>query len=155
LADQLPLPQIKLVHVGTALARHYGEVFALLKDTPGIVLRTSDSHEATARYLARNPGLSLVAIHEGRIVGCILCGNDGRRGYLQHLAVHASFQKRGIGSALVEHCLAQLKQLGIEKAHVDVLYGHTTGHLFWSNRGWNRRGDIVRYSFTSSADPNA
>ena len=133
----------------------YDEVFALLKDTLGIVLRTSDSRDATARYLARNPGLSLVALHQGRIVGCVLCGHDGRRGNLQHLAVQVSFQKHGIGSALVEHCLAQLKQSGIEKAHVDVLHGNTTGHLFWSNRGWNRRADIVRFSITSSADLNA
>jgi ribosomal protein S18 acetylase RimI-like enzyme len=134
---------------------HYNKVFALLKDTPGVVLRGSDSCEATAFYLARNPGLSLVAMHDGRIVGCILCGHDGRRGYLQHLAVLPSFRKRGIGSALVERCLAQLEQLGIAKAHVDVLDGNAAGHLFWSHRGWSRRDDIVRYSFTNSADPNA
>jgi ribosomal protein S18 acetylase RimI-like enzyme len=147
--------QMNSIDIVNMTISHYDRVVALLKDTPGVVLRTSDSYPATARYLARNPGMSMIATHEGRIVGCVLCAHDGRRGYLQHLAVLPSFRNRGIGSALVERCLSQLERFGIAKAHVDVLDDNAAGHLFWSHRGWIRRDDIVRYSFTNSADPNA
>ena len=66
----------------------YDDVIALMKETPGISLRDADSLPATERYLQRNPGLSFVAVASGAVVGCVMCGHDGRRGYLQHLLVH-------------------------------------------------------------------
>ena len=65
----------------------YDAVLALMQNTPGISLRDADSREATERYLVRNPGLSFVAEAEGRLIACVMCGHDGRRGYLQHLLV--------------------------------------------------------------------
>jgi len=77
----------------------YDSVIGLLTATSGVRLREADSREATARYLERNPGLSFVALVDGVIAGCVMCGHDGRRGYLQHLAVSPRFRERGIGSA--------------------------------------------------------
>jgi len=76
----------------------YDDVLSLLRASPGVALRGADSREATERYLARNPELSFVAKYAARIVGCVMCGHDGGRGYLQHLAVDPSYQRRGIGN---------------------------------------------------------
>jgi ribosomal protein S18 acetylase RimI-like enzyme len=141
--------------IETMTIADYDAVMALLRSSPGLALRTVDSRGATERYLARNPGLSFVARCAKRIVGCVMCGHDGRRGYLQHLAVDPEYQRRGIGTALVERCLAELSRLGIDKAHLDVLVANEPAHQYWTGRGWKRRDDIVRYSYTSSTDTNA
>jgi ribosomal protein S18 acetylase RimI-like enzyme len=133
----------------------YDAVRMFLSTIPGLTMRTADSREATKRYLARNPGLSFVARSEGRIVGCAMCGHDGRRGYLQHLVVEPSMRRQGIGTRLVRSCLAELKALGIEKTHLDVLIDNVLAHTYWTHAGWQKRSDIIRYSFITSADSNA
>jgi N-acetylglutamate synthase len=133
----------------------YDAVMGLLKETPGVVIRDADSREAVKRYLERNPGLSFVAVESGRIVGCIMSGHDGRRGYLQHLAVTGGFRRKGIGRALVEECLAGLEKEGILKSHIDVLAGNEMAALFWEKIGWKRRNDINRYSFIRNSGHNA
>ena len=133
----------------------YDAVIALLRDTEGVVLRAADSHAATARYLERNPGLSFVCCAAQAIVGCVFAGHDGRRAYLQHLAVRRDYRRRGIGCALVERCIAELERIGIEKYHLDVLATNAAAADFWTRLGWQRRNDIVRYSLLCSDDANA
>jgi N-acetylglutamate synthase len=133
----------------------YDPVIELLTATSGVRLRDADSREATARYLERNPGLSFVAFVEGVIAGCVMCGHDGRRGYLQHLAVSQPHRRLGIGSALVEACLAKLESLGIHKTHIDVLVENERAHDFWRRQGWQKRDDIFRYSFLKNHDTHA
>jgi ribosomal protein S18 acetylase RimI-like enzyme len=133
----------------------YDSVSRLLTSIPGLTMRSADSREAIERYLARNPGLSFVARSDNRVVGCVLCGHDGRRGYLQHLAVESALRRQGIGTALVTHCLDALRDFGIEKVHIDVLVDNTLAHEYWTNSGWKERTDITRYSFSNSTDPNA
>jgi ribosomal protein S18 acetylase RimI-like enzyme len=129
-------------------------VIALMQATPGVTLRDADSRENTARYLERNPGLSLVAVADHGIVGCIMCGHDGRRGYLQHLLVHPDFRGQGIGAALVEDTLAALARIGIFKSHIDVLKTNADGAAWWARRGWTLRTDIERYSLIRSGGGN-
>jgi ribosomal protein S18 acetylase RimI-like enzyme len=133
----------------------YDELIELLSATPGVVLRAADSRDATARYLERNPKLSFVARCDDRITGVVMSGHDGRRGYLQHLAVRQEARRQGIGSLLVAYCLTALRGLGIEKIHIDVLAGNEFAHRFWTAAGWQRRDDIIKYSFTNSSDSNA
>src|SRR5579871_169901 len=133
----------------------YDEVRELLSATPGVVVRTADSREATERYLTRNPGLSFVARTEGRIIGCAMSGHDGRRGYLQHVTIDPEFRRRGIASTLVRRCIAALAAAGIHKVHLDVMAENHLAQDYWTYLGWKRRDDIVRYSFTSSSDSNA
>lgn len=133
----------------------YDAVIALLTATSGVRLRDADSRAATARYLERNLGLSFVAFVDGGIAGCVMCGHDGRRGYLQHLAVAPAHRRSGLGSALVEACLAKLESLGIRKTHIDVLVGNQPARDFWRRRGWQKREDIFKYSFVRGQDPNA
>jgi N-acetylglutamate synthase len=133
----------------------YEEVIGLLRETPGVVVRDADSKEAVKRYLKRNPGLSFVAEESGRIVGCIMSGHDGRRGYLQHLAVLEEFRRQGTGRVLVERCLAELEKTGIMKSHIDVLATNEMAALFWERIGWKKRDDICRYSFIRNSGYNA
>jgi putative acetyltransferase len=121
----------------------YEAVYALWQATPGVGLSSADERTPLLAYLERNPGLSFVARTGGRVVGAVLCGSDGRRGYLHHLAVAADFRRRGVGQALVEHCLAGLKAQGLEKCHLFVFAGNTAGRDFWQHIGWRLRTDLV------------
>jgi N-acetylglutamate synthase len=130
-------------------------VVELLATTPGVTLRDADSHEATQRYLERNPGLSFVCDVGGHIVACLMAGHDGRRGYLQHLVVHPDHRRQGIAEALVDRCLAELAALGIRKSHVDVLKTNVLAATWWQRRGWQLRDDIDRYSVNAPGHDNA
>jgi ribosomal protein S18 acetylase RimI-like enzyme len=133
----------------------YDAVIELMKATPGVSFRDADSREATARYLARNPGLSFVAEKDGRLVGCLMSGHDGRRGYLQHLVMLPEHRRQGIAKALVGRCLAALEQLGILKSHIDVYRTNDIGQAYWASQGWMLRTDIHRYSHVRSGHENA
>ena len=114
----------------------------LWRATAGIVLRDVDAPDAIARYLARNPGSSFVAVERGRVVGTVLCGDDGRRGYLQHLAVAPEARRRGIGRALVARALHALEERGIHKCHLMVLSENDAARAFWKALGWIERDDL-------------
>jgi len=134
---------------------HFDGVLALMKRTPGVAVREADSPAATARYLERNPGLSFVAEAEGRIIGCAMCGHDGRRGYLQHVLVEPAYRGQGIAHELVTHCLNALAEVGILKTHIDVFVTNTVANKYWTRRGWDRRYDIFQYSLNRSQNTNA
>ena len=132
----------------------YDAVVALWRACEGLSLRDADSRSGIDNYLRRNPGLSFVAEKEARIVGSIMAGHDGKRGYIQHMAVDQSVRNRGIATKLVERCLAALKKQGIEKSHVHVLKDNQAGRAYWSARGWTRRSEIVMYSFINGDNEN-
>ena len=129
----------------------YDEVMALWCATEGLTLREADSREAIVRYLERNPGLSFVARDAGHLVGAVLAGTDGRRGYLQHVAVAPSQRGRGVGRALAERAVEALRSLGVEKCHLMVRQENTAARAFWEHLGWQDPADIV---LMSHADPN-
>ncbi len=121
----------------------FDEVLALWRATEGVGLNESDSRENIAAYLAHNPGMSFIARDEhGHLVGAVLCGHDGRRGYLHHLAVASAHRQRGIGRRLVEACFAELARLGIVKCNIFVFAHNTEGQQFWLHNGWNGRADL-------------
>jgi N-acetylglutamate synthase len=121
----------------------YNVVYALWQSTPGIGLSESDRRDAIARFLERNEGLSAVAVTaEGNIVGTVLAGHDGRRGYLHHLAVLPQFRNRGIAKRLVACCLDKLRLERIEKCNIFLFRSNETGAAFWTHNGWNTRDDL-------------
>lgn len=132
----------------------YPAVMALWQQTPGVCVREADSADAIARYLARNPGLSFVACDEGRVIGCLMSGHDGRRGYLQHLLVLPAYRGRGIARTLVDACLDALLAQGIAKSHIDVLRDNHGALDFWQKIGWQQRHDIHRFSFIRAGGAN-
>ena len=141
--------------IRTMSVADYDAVVELMKQTPGVTVRDADSQESTAWYLQRNPGLSFVCEADGQLVGCIMSGHDGRRGYLQHLIVLPAFRRKGIATELVETCLGELERLGIFKSHVDVFRMNAPAKAFWERRGWTLRSDIDRYSLVRSGSENA
>jgi len=109
----------------------------------GIGLNESDSYSALSFYLQRNPGLSWVARNRDReLIGAVLCGHDGRRGYLHHLAVAPDWRRKGIGRALVERCLSSLRELKILKCNVFLFDQNPEGEEFWKAMGWKDRDDL-------------
>ena len=116
------------------------EVLELWRTAEGVGLNESDTVERLEVYLRRNEGLSAVARSEGRVVGAVLCGHDGRRGYMNHLAVAESHRRQGIGSELVERCVAKLWQLGILKCNIFVYTDNENGSSFWTTAGWRDVG---------------
>ena len=121
----------------------YDAVIALWQATEGVGLSEADARKAIARYLARNPGLSFTAWDGGDLAGAVLCGHDGRRGYVHHLAVRESHRHQGIGKALVARCLAALKAEGIDKCHLFVFSRNANAIAFWKSVEWTQRVDLV------------
>jgi N-acetylglutamate synthase len=132
----------------------YDEVMALWQATEGLTLREADSRDAVTRYLARNPRLSFVARDGGRVVGAILGGTDGRRGYLQHLAVAPTHRRQGLGRSLAGRVLEGLGTLGIAKCHLFVRREHAEAREFWEHCGWTVRDDVTLMSHSDSAATN-
>lgn len=124
------------------LIEDYDAVRALWDRTEGVGLDASDEREPIARYLQRNSGLSLVAQAEDVIIGAVLCGHDGRRGYLSHLAVDVAWRSRGIGRALIEVSLAALNELGLLRCNLRVFTRNEAGIAFWRHIGWRDRDDL-------------
>jgi N-acetylglutamate synthase len=120
----------------------YESVSTLWLNTENVGLNESDSRSNMEAYFQRNSGLSTVALACGRIIGAILAGHDGRRGYLHHLAVAPEFRKRGIGSSLVDHSMSKLQRLGIQKCHIFLFEDNASGREFWQRAGWTLRTDL-------------
>ena len=106
-----------------------------------------DSKEGVERFLQRNPGLSVVAEEDGTIVGCILCGHDGRRGCLYHVCVREGYRMRGIGKSMVVHCMERLKAEKINKVSLIAFTKNDIGNAFWKEIGWTKREDLNYYDF--------
>jgi putative acetyltransferase len=125
----------------------YDDCLALWQATEGMGLSQADRRESIGRYLARNPGMSFVARGaDGALLGAVLCGHDGRRGMLHHLAVRADCRSQGLGRALVACCMAALEQEGIDKCHLMVFEQNAGGRVFWQRTGWYERPELVLMS---------
>lgn len=121
----------------------YTKAIHLWQGLPGLGLSSADRREAIQIFLRRNPQTCFVAMQADELVGTVLGGSDGRRGYLYHLAVHANHQKQGLGKTLVQTCLDALQAQGIEKCHIFVIGENQEGLNFWQRIGWELRGDIL------------
>ena len=128
------------------LSADYEAVMALWTSVEGMGISEADSRASVERFLDRNPGLSFVAEIEGLVAGAVLCGHDGRRGFLYHLAVAPHHRRKGIGSALANRCLAALQALSIDKCHLFVFNDNLEAHEFWEALGWAQRNDLIMMS---------
>jgi len=121
----------------------YEKALALWKESKGIGLSGADSKERIRSYLERNPNMSLIAEDsQGTLLGAVLCGHDGRRGYIYHLAVQSGLRRKGVGRKLIQECLARLKAAGIQKSHIFIFEDNASGTDFWKGIGWTYRTDI-------------
>lgn len=127
----------------------YEEVKALWMTISGFGIRSvDDSKEGVEIFLRRNPTTSVVAIEEGKVVGSILCGHDGRRGCLYHVCVHKDYRRHGIGKAMVVHCMNALKEEHVNKVSLIAFTKNDIGNAFWNCIGWTKREDLNYYDFT-------
>jgi ribosomal protein S18 acetylase RimI-like enzyme len=122
----------------------HGDVHRIWRNAEGICVVSDDSRAGIRLYLARNRGLCFVAAADSRIVGTVLCGHDGRRGILRHLAVIPAYRGRGIGRALVDRCLRALARQGIRKCNIFVMDDNPSGMRFWRRLGYRLLADDYR-----------
>lgn len=122
----------------------YDKVYALWLSCTGMGLNNlDDSREGISKYLDRNPKTCFVAVEQGCIIGAILTGHDGRRGYISHTAVTPNHQRQGIGRQLVETALKALKDEGINKVNLVVFSHNKKGNAFWEKMGFTTRSDLI------------
>ena len=136
-----------MVTVRSMQIEDYDQVYALWMTIHGFSIRTiDDSREGVERFLKRNPGISVVAEMDGRVVGAILCGHDGRRGCLYHVCVDASYRQHGIGRKLVAKAIEALKAEQINKVYLIAFTRNEGGNAFWKKAGWQCQDDRNCYS---------
>jgi len=114
----------------------YDAAIELWKKVEGLDVAEGDDRETIRRFLKRNPGLSRIATVGSSTVGAVLCGHDGRRGYIYHLAVDPARHGLGIGRRLITECLEGLKRVGLERANILVAKDNPRGLQFWRRTGW-------------------
>ena len=139
--------------IRTMTIEDYEGVYGLWMSIRGFAMRSiDDSREGMSHFLRRNPGISVVAEEEGRIVGAILCGHDGRRGCMYHVCVHEDYRMQGMGRAMVVFAMEALKREHISKVSLIAFTENDVGNAFWKRIGWTRREDLNYYDFVLDED---
>lgn len=139
--------------IRTMTIEDYEGVYALWMSIKGFAIRSiDDSKEGVARFLLRNPDTSVVAEEDGRIIGAILCGHDGRRGCLYHVCVRQECRMRGVGKAMVVFCMEKLKAEQISKVSLIAFTANDVGNAFWRRIGWTKREDLNYYDFVLNTE---
>lgn len=141
------------MNIRTMTIEDYPMVRALWMTISGFGIRSiDDSEEGIRRFLRRNPTTSVVAEEDGKIVGAILCGHDGRRGCLYHVCVAKDHRMQGIGKAMVVHCMQALQAEEINKVSLIAFTSNDVGNAFWKEIGWVKREDLNYYDFDLNAE---
>ncbi len=128
----------------------YDEVFAMWQITTKRALSKADERDQIERYLLRNAGMSQVAVVDGKIVGTVLAGHDGRRGFIHHMAVLPDYRRRHIGHRLAEKAIEMISRDGIDKTHIFCYQNNETGQNFWKDFGFEKRDDVFVFSYVNS-----
>ena len=129
-------------------AADYDDVRALWLTIRGFGIRAlDDSRDDVERFIRRNPTTSVVAIMDGKVVGSILCGSDGRQGALYHVCVAREYRRRRIGTRMVGFCMHQLKIMGINRVSLIAFTRNDAGNAFWNRIGWTKKTDVNYYEF--------
>lgn len=140
--------EIRIMKIGD-----YEEVHQLWASTAGMGMRSlDDSKEGIEKFLKRNPNSNFVAIKNGKIVGVILSGHDGRRGYIYHTAVSNSYRKNGIGKALVNAVIKSMQEEGINKIALVAFSNNILGNSFWESIGFGQRTDLTYRNISINND---
>lgn len=128
----------------------YDEIFAMWQITTKRALSKADERDQIERYLLRNAGMSQVAVVDGKIVGTVLAGHDGRRGFIHHMAVLPDYRRRHIGHRLAEKAIEMISRDGIDKTHIFCYQNNETGQNFWKDFGFEKRDDVFVFSYVNS-----
>lgn len=135
------------MHIQKMTIHDYDAVFDLWTETPNMGLRSlDDSREGINAFLTRNPETCFISLENDMLTGVILCGHDGRRGYVYHTVVRPDYRNRGIGTALVDAAMNALKTEGITRVCLNVMEQNEAGKQFWLGRGWEKKDFLGFYS---------
>lgn len=133
-----------MVTIRVMTIEDYEGVYELWFNTPGMgINKTDDSKKGIDKYLKRNPTTSFVAVADRKIIGAILSGHDGRRGFIQHIAVLTEYRNQGIATKLVENAISALDKEGINKVALVAFKKNQIGNSFWENKGFTVRDDLL------------
>ncbi len=142
-----PMEVKKMIRLFTIL--DYDEVFRLWKRTPGVGLRSiDDSRVGIERFLKRNPTTNFVAVEDGLIVGVVLGGHDGRRGYIYHACVDEAYRRRSLGREMMARMTEAMREEGITKLGLICFTNNSKGNEFWHSLGWEHRSDLNYYTIS-------
>jgi len=126
----------------------YKEVYELWLRIHGFGIRSiDDSKENILRFLRRNPTTTIVAETDGKIVGTLLCGHDGRRGCFYHVCVDEAYRNHGYATRMAQMALDALKEEGINKVNLMAFVTNDIGNKFWKDKGWTLRDDVNIYEY--------
>lgn len=120
----------------------HGELVRLWSSFPGNAVTGADSREEFEAFLTRNGSFCFTACGNDEVVGSVMAGSDGRRGYIYHLAVRMDHQRKGIGSALMRKVEDALFMAGLEKIHL-FIFSDNPAVSFYERSGWHVRNDIT------------
>ncbi len=135
--------------IRTMVIEDYENAYKLWTNIKGIGMRSlDDSKDGIAKFLKRNPATNFVATNDHEIVGVILSGHDGRRGYIYHAAVNENYRKQGIGTKLLEAVYKSMREEGINKVALVVFKTNAIGNAFWKSSGLEERSDLNYYNMS-------
>ena len=139
--------------IRTMKMEDYEEVYQLWMHIQHFSIRSlDDSKVGIERFIKRNPDTSVVAVQDGKIVGSILCGHDGRRGCFYHVCVHQDYRRRGIAKNMVAVSMEILRQEQINKVSLIAFTENDMGNAFWNHIGWTKREDLNYYDFVLNTE---
>src|SRR5438093_10387055 len=121
----------------------YDAAIGIWRRVEGLEIAEGDDREGISQFLTRNPGLSIVAIDGAAVVGVALCGHDGRRGHVYHLAVDPAYQGCGLGKRLLDECLNGLRSAGVKRVIIMVADDNQRGAEFWKRQGWEEISSAI------------
>lgn len=110
---------------------------------PGIGIGRSDTREEIAKKLERDPDLFLIAELDGKVIGSVIGGFDGRRGIVYHLAVEAAYRGSGIGGMLMEELEQRRRAKGFLRAYLLVKQDALDVVEFYRKIGWDTFGVTI------------
>lgn len=141
------------MNIRTMELTDYDQVYKLWSGIDGFGIRTvDDSKEGVEKFIKRNPGISVVAEDAGEIIGSILGGHDGRRGFLYHVCVAKKYRNHGVGRKMAAEVCKRLKEDGISGINLIAFQSNEVGNEFWKNEGWKLREDLNFYDFNLNED---
>lgn len=133
----------------------YEKVYKLWINTSGMGMRSlDDSFQGIDKFIKRNPTTNFIAKLENKVIGVILCGHDGRRGYIYHTAVDCEYRGTGIGKALVNAVIEALRKEEINKVALVAFASNDVGNRFWESIGFKERDDLVYRNLTINQNNN-
>lgn len=128
--------------IRTMNSRDHGELVRLWSSFPGNAITGADSPKEFEAFLAKNGSFCFTACEDDEVVGSVMAGSDGRRGYVYHLAVRADHQRKGFGGALMRRVEDALLKSGLEKIHL-FIFSDNPAIAFYEKSGWHVRNDIT------------